>query len=304
MLYGYYDRQAMRIVRQAQAQAQAAFQAAMQPQAPPLVPKLGTEPEEGDMLNNFLIGCDPEFILLDNEGKTAKASQYFPYAGLIGYDHGGRVAELRPKPAKGTYTVLLRLQELIQSKPVIAVPHRLRAGAICNNDCLGGHVHLGFNGMTSGQGTFLGGQLNEKGAQVTKALDALTKVLEHLDILPKNECAKRRNSAQAVAGYYGAYGDVRDSNGHMEYRTMASWLYDPKVAFLCLTAAKLAAVDPKGAYEALQDCTSWKGLKAWLDSYRSKDVNAKRLEEKITDLKKLQVDPTVNFRERWENLEV
>jgi hypothetical protein len=216
------------------------------------------------------------------------------------------VAEYRPEPSKGVFALVRKLQTLIKNTKVPDAS--LRAGAICNNDCLGGHIHFGFNsfqeGVSRNLGTRDGYKLNTKGIEVTRALDALTKVLEHLDILPKNESNQRRTSYQAINYGYGQFGDVRDCNGHMEYRTMASWLYDPRIAFLCLTAAKLAASDPVGAFQALHDCTSFAGLHKWLNTYKSKDVNALRVSEKVLEpgLKPLQIDPSINFKERWEEL--
>ena len=85
---------------------------------------------------------------------------------------------------------------------------------------------------------------------------------------------------------------------------MASWLYDPKVAFLVLTAAKLAAADPGGTMQALKNCGDFATFEKWLAQYKGKDVNAARATEKLLDkgLKYIQVDPEVDFRERWERL--
>jgi hypothetical protein len=294
------------------AQQMQQIMAAVQYQNPPIavvpeVPNLGTD-EEGTMINNFRVGCDPEFMLLDASGRTVNANRYFPQNGEIGYDHNGRVAEFRPSPSKGVFPIVKKIQNLIKSPRIQELNTKFRAGAVCNEDCLGGHVHFGFNVFVNqpmgGYGVKHGYQLNERGVKVTKALDALTKTLEHLDILPKLESDKRRKSAQGQGNHYGSFGDVRDCNGHMEYRTMASWLYDPRIAFLCLTAAKLAAADPEGTTTALENCTSFTGLRKWLDNYKTKDINATRASEKILEegLRPLQVDPTVNFRERWENL--
>jgi hypothetical protein len=291
---------------QQNAHLQNAFANALAAQAPAQPISADLDPEEGDMINDFKVGCDPEFLILTPQGGTDYANKYFPHYGEIGYDHGGRIAEFRPGPSKGVLPIVKKIQALVAK---VKVPGKLRAGAMCNDEPLGGHVHLGFNGFPvrppAGYGTRNGYALNAKGQEVTKALDALTKTLEHLDILPKNESASRRGGGHG----YGAYGDVRDCNGHMEYRTMASWLYDPKVAFLCLTAAKLAAADPTGTQEALRyvsDHPSWTKFKHWLEQYETKDINAKRATEKLLDkgLPFLQVDPNVDFRERWGELGV
>lgn len=262
--------------------------------------------EDKDVINTFRVGCDPEFILLDGMGKTVAASTFFPQHGPVGWDHGGRIAEFRPDPSRGVYLIVKKIKSLMET--ALQANKRLRAGAFCNNECLGGHIHFGFNAFDEkplgNTGALSGGKLNARGAQVTKALDTLTKTLESLDILPKAESTSRRKSNEGHIYHYGDYGDVRDCSGHMEYRTMASWLYDPKVAFLCLTAAKLAATDPEGSYATLKNCDSFKDLMTWVETYKGKDLNAARTVEKLVGggLKGLQVDPTVDFRERWEKL--
>lgn len=258
--------------------------------------------EENQMLNDFKVGCDPEFVLLNGQGKRVDADEVFPnYADPIGCDHNGRLVEFHPEPTKGVLLIVQKIRQLIQDPRLAG--YKLRAGAVCNGDTLGGHVHFGFNSFINrcnGLGTREGCVLNDRGKEVTKALDTVTKALEHLDILPKNECLARRGHAHG----YGRYGDVRDCNGHMEYRTMASWLYDPKVAFLCLTAAKLAAVDPEGTVEMLKNCDSFATLEKWIAQYKSKDMNAARASEKLMEkgLRHLQVDPEVDFKGRWERL--
>ena len=287
-------------------------QAAVNPVVPPPPPApswLDLPAEEGDMINDFKIGCDPEFMLC-KDGRLLAANQYFPNGGEIGYDHGGRVAELRPGPSLGIMPIMRKLQDLINGPLITPIDAKLRAGAFWNADCLGGHIHFGFNCFTkkppAGNGLHHGGELSARGRQVTDALDALTKILEHLDILPEAESRQRRGSGQGEANHYGAFGDVRDCHGHMEYRTMASWLHDPKVAYMCLTAAKCAASDPEGTKLALEGCTSFLKFRRWLEAYANKDVNAKRASEKLLDkgLKHIQVDPSVDFKGRWGELGV
>lgn len=284
------------------------------------------EVSEG-MINNFLVGCDPEFVGLKEDGGVLNVEKVWLgnspteqqrddfYKAEIGYDHNGRVAELRPSPCKGTYALVKKLQKLIQSPRVEellrAGARKLRAGARAGSESLGGHVHFGF---PRGDDTL---QLSADGNPIydpntgrylaktpdllvnkVKSLDALVRLLEHLDILPRDESIRRRQ------GHYGKFSDVRDSNGHMEYRTMASWLFDPKVAFTCLTAAKIAAADPEGTLKSLTGVTSFQGLVNWIEKYQHKDSNARRLKEKVLDLghPKVRVDPDVNLVERWREL--
>jgi hypothetical protein len=239
------------------------------------------------MLNTFLIGCDPEFVALDSSGAQINLGPFVRGDGEIGFDHGGRVGEFRPGPTRGTYALVKRLQRLINSDTVTRFSAtKLRAGARAGHDTLGGHVHLGFPVPRSVDGR-------------VAALDRVTGVLEALDILPASESKGRRE-----LGAYGRFGDVRDCAGHTEYRTMASWLTDPKVAYLCLTAAKLAACDPVGTAENLPTSASFNNLVEWFRAYRSKDVNARRALDRVLSLghKAIQVYPDVDFRERWREL--
>lgn len=244
------------------------------------------------MINTFMMGCDPEFVALDAQGKQVNVASYVDTTE-VGYDHGGRVGELRPTPTRGTYALVKKLQRLINSTQVNRIPcSKLRAGAKVLNDTLGGHVHFGFSVPSFDRVT--------GGPDVRiRALDKVTKTLEDLDILPKDESIARRKG-----GHYGRWSDVRDSGGHMEYRTMASWLYDPRIAYLCLTAAKLAAADPKGTLEAIKNVASFPDLVRWFENYRSKDINACRATERVLDksLKDIQVYPDVNIKERWQTL--
>jgi hypothetical protein len=239
------------------------------------------------MLNTFLVGCDPEFVALNGNGGQINLADHISANGEVGYDHGGRVGEFRPEPTRGTYALTKRIQRLIKSDAVKCFnASKLRAGARVNHDSLGGHVHLGF-------------PLPRGGDSRITALDRVTAVLEALDILPSEESKARR-----AGGGYGQFGQVRDSQGHTEYRTMASWLTDPKVAYLCLTAAKLAACDPKGTVDTLPANASFNQLVEWFRLYRTKDINARRALERVLSLghKAIQVYPDVDFRARWREL--
>lgn len=261
--------------------------------------------EQEIMINKFMLGCDPEFAALDAKGRQIQADQFIYAAGEVGYDHGGRLLEFRPAPAKGAFALVKRIQRLMKHESLAKInAAKFRAGAKCWQDSLGGHVHFGIKPYKIEPGYNNAGisahNLTPQGVEIVAALDKTTSLLEHLDILPKAESIKRRESGQG----YGRAGDIRDCHGHLEYRTMASWLYDPRVAYLCLTAAKLAAADPAGALDALRNVTSFEGLKNWVERYKNQDANALRACEKVLDkgLKALQVDPEVDFRERWERL--
>src|ERR1700723_1207852 len=159
---------------------------------------LGKESEDECMregshgvLNTFLVGCDPEFVALNGSGQQMNLSAHLRPDGEIGYDHGGRVGELRPEATRGTYALTKRLQRLIRSNVIEGMKAaKLRAGARVNRDTLGGHVHLGIPVPRGGV------------PGIVAALDRVTAVLEALDILPASESRTRRET-----GAYGGFGD-------------------------------------------------------------------------------------------------
>lgn len=250
------------------------------------------------VVNDFLVGCDPEFAVVGS-GRIRAARGYLPLGEGIGDDHGGVIGELRPDPSKSCWTLLNRIGLLIQKLAII--PDKCKAGAFVADGereyGLGGHIHLDvspFDGVLGGRG------YGEKHPARVAALDLLTSVLEKLDILPSKECVLRRQ--QTEYGKYGAFrAQTSGSRYRTEYRTMPSWLTSPRVAYAALTGAKLATVDPEGTLDTLKGVTSFSGLRNWIMGYVSKDRDAERLASWLTEgHKSMLVDPDGDFREKWE----
>lgn len=281
------------------------------------------------LLNNFLIGCDPEFIAMSG-GEIKKLDQVLNKDGEVGYDHGGWVAELRPKPALGTYALLRRMAKQIKNPGLwgkfTTWQPTFKAGAYYHSlgrtITLGGHVHVDldpqeekmipqkiWSGKWDPDNAPIFEEVSLPTMQYTEphklrvaAMDTLTHYLEALDILPKISSEKRRSS-----GLYGSYGDIRvqtrpDGKRHTEYRTMCSWLFDPKVAFLCLTGIKLACVAPEETRETLQlSQVSYGTLQKYFETFQHKDSNARRAVEWVLKGKvnELQGHETADVTERW-----
>ena len=248
------------------------------------------------LVNKFLIGCDPEFVTIDNRGEIYHVHE-IPANGPVGLDHGDRVIELRPEPAKGVYTLVSRIQRLLKDDRLQKMPvAKWRSGAHVLGQSLGGHIHLDKDPGARNPNT---GYYDAILPQI-KALDHMTHRLEALDILPKTECEQRRKG-----GMYGRFSDVRLQPGpHMEYRTMASWLFSPKVAFLCLTAAKLATVDPEGCIETLGRFHNFDPFRKFFENFMHKDDNAARAVDKLLSrgIAACQADPDADFKGKWERL--
>jgi len=260
------------------------------------------EEENVKLANNFLIGCDPEFIGLDKDGKHLNFSTHLSKGGSLGWDHNGDVLEIRPRASKCAFTLMKRMKAILNAAPDLQ-GGKFRAGAYFTTPTrpltLGGHVHLDL--------PYLPKDLDDRTRVL--ALDELTSLYEKLDILPKAECEKRRTSdlgTGLVGGGFGKFGDVRDDKGHIEYRTMASWLFHPRTAYLCLTGAKLVAAHPREALAILlSDKPSERLITKLFASFEARDDDAKRVMEKIIEPRKnLQSYPDTSIQESWKlNLE-
>lgn len=256
----------------------------------PVAAAIPVEEDMSKLSNTFLMGCDPEFVVM-KPPRLVMLQNHLPHGGEIGWDHNGRVGELRPQPTKNCLTLVKRLRTLLKTDNHVQalLTHKWRAGAIVKHDegteTLGGHVHIDIP------------PIGDKADVVIPALDKITEWLEKLDILPMKESKSRRAGEHG----YGRYGDVREHHGHMEYRTMASWLYDPRVAYLCLTAIKLAARFPKDTYRFLAAKTVSDGtFRDYLAKYAAVDDNAKQCADIVKDTIAISTD--TNIQDSWETL--
>ena len=101
--------------------------------------------------NDILIGCDPEFFLIDrNNGFNVSASHFFPHYGEVGSDCS--LAELRPRPNLHEAGLVNELRSLLQR----AYNHihgralfkkrdlHMVAASQLNNASAGFHIHFGL----------------------------------------------------------------------------------------------------------------------------------------------------------------
>lgn len=267
------------------------------------------------VINTFTLGADPEFAILKppkdavivNSGQYAvnshEADGGVPI-GSIGFDHSGRVWELRPAPSSSSYGVMTNIWKLLRSPKLAKVEKfKWKSGALGGLktlededgepqqtdqlDTLGGHVHYGFNHFTATQ---------------MKALHGTTQALLNLDILARKENIKR-----LAAGHYGNTGHdaVRDCEGHVEYRCAPSWLDNPGQALAALTVYKLAAARPQ-AMEWTEDYRLKEGFLDWLEQMSQSDVDAWLLHRLIAKrgFGQIQADPASDFKPNWRKEEL
>lgn len=236
------------------------------------------------LLNDFLLGADPEFIIINNGHMQAYINPVERYAPW-GIDHSGWVIEPHPKPELSVRALISNLHVSLNDFATVAPAGKWRAGAYFHcperNITMGGHVHIDKPAASQDQ---------------VLAMDKFTEHMEALDLLPSEECATRRGS-----GHYGRMGDIRTERGRWEYRTFASWLFSQRITKLCLTGAKLCVVDPAAAGEVLgaRTTASVAKLKAYFERFRHKDEDVDwLLSGKIFD-KALKIKPDRDLREVW-----
>lgn len=249
-------------------------------------------------LNSYKIGADPEFVFLDSQNRVLEGRTFWrdslygsATSAEVGLDHSGRVAELRPAPTKGTYSLIKSMGKALNTSPFIkgvTGASKMLAGAMApNGDSMGGHVH--FDSAT------LGPRFHP---DVLGGLNALTEHFIAAGFFPEDDCEKR-----IAHGYGGPSDAVRHQEGRsVEYRCAPSWLYSPQIAMLYLTAAKLVPLNPVEARTLL----SRKSFHKLKDFFRlfEKDANASRVLERILDPlaspDEIPQDPTADIREVWE----
>lgn len=248
-------------------------------------------------LNSYKIGADPEFVFLDSQNRVLEGRTFWRDAfgsattAEVGLDHSGRVAELRPAPTKGTYTLVKSMRKALVTSPFIkgvTGVSKILAGAMApNGDSMGGHVH--FDHAT------LGSRFEPA---VLRGLNALTEHFIAAGLFPEEDCRRRINH-----GYGTARDAVRFQEGRsVEYRCAPSWLYSPQVAMLYLTAAKLVPLNPADSTRLLSR-KAFHNLKEFFELF-VRDANAKRVLEKILEPigspDEIPQDPSADVREMWE----
>ncbi len=261
-----------------------------------------------NLVNSFLVGADPEYIAIDKAGLLINVAGYTTKDNPdVALDHNGDVLEIKPKPSKSTFRLVRRMRKLLLlhqvSKELIGAGLRLRGGAHYRTPkrmiTLGGHIHFNIPCSTADyrNQTIPIAILSKENQERVKALDALTVLLEDLNILPKEDSHHRRRYGQ---GDYGKLSAVRgaDKDEHFEYRSMCSWLYSPVSTMICLTAAKLVATHPD-----IKMTTSMAALRLLFETFKEKDVDAARVVEKIFEPKlKLEAQVEKDIQETWKSL--
>ncbi|OCT14220.1 hypothetical protein A8709_25645 [Paenibacillus pectinilyticus] len=174
-----------------------------------------------------MLGCDPEFLLMNPQGKVVFADRFLMRSGAVGCDaivlSGHRVilplAELRPQPSVEPLQLakhVRRTMGLAARKIHDESLAWLSGGMPVKGYPLGGHIHFSRCWMNS---------------HLLRALDAY---LALPLVMIEDESTRSRRPR------YGFLGDFRKkSHGGFEYRTLPSWLTTPEITKGVFTLAAL-----------------------------------------------------------------
>jgi hypothetical protein len=196
------------------------------------------------------VGCDPEFAVVDRTGRETNFDlSHTDDHGVIGYDHGGRVGELRPKhgqPADVANHLRAQMtwvkQHLDRSHKVICGGGRPSDGRWAR-ESMGGHIHFGgiqlhnYESMTRQRNWGRSGRrLGSQFAPTT----ADNKLILALDYFIGKRLQKVKGGKRPQGSHYGRCSDIETKNhtgGGFEYRTPPSWLTDPYLTEATLAVA-------------------------------------------------------------------
>lgn len=184
--------------------------------------------------NMISIGCDPEFILMDNKtGAVINADKVFRGYGPLGSDAG--LAELRPSPHTCPLNVVHNIRALLEdaSRKTTCIPIACSA---YKGWVTGFHIHFG---LPKALLLFAADKAQEFIENIILTLDYLVGIPSML----KDTTNDRRLSM----GTYGKPGDYRVSENTLEYRVPGGFhLRSPELTLELLTSAYAVVEDIVG----------------------------------------------------------
>jgi hypothetical protein len=180
------------------------------------------------MKRNLILGCDPEFTIVNGDGELLPASKFFSGGGELGVDGNSALAELRPGISTNPLELVGRIASLLEQGY-----QTVREQGVSNFTFLagpigagerpqGGHIHLGGASLT---------------AVMLKNLSAITSALEMSFFNPVDVLRRR-------SGYYGKVGSFKRKAHGIEWRQPVSWLSTPEIAYLFLASIKIVGDNP------------------------------------------------------------
>lgn len=186
------------------------------------------------------VGCDPEFLVLENGSTRHCDFSHSCTAGNIGTDHSGGCGELRPNygsPAAVTANIRTLLEWIKRNHP----QYKIIAGGGGDNgyQSIGGHIHIGGISLYGNyRSTTRHGYHGPR--DITFMSDDAKLVLA-LDFFIGKRLKKVPGGKRPKGVSYGKPGDIESKSHGFEYRTPPSWITDPYLTEATLAIAKQVA---------------------------------------------------------------
>lgn len=246
---------------------------------------------DGRRMNHFMLGADPEFMILTGSGGTIHATNLGLKAGLaFGADQNDRLVELRAAPSRDAMKVLASILAELRWLYRFIHPDYKHCGwhapAFVHGDGLGGHVHFG--------------RKRPQQEDEVQGLDGLARVMRSASLFDSAGWT-RRGQGDQFGQLYGQYGDIRLQKHGYEYRTLPTWLDNPRLAYLVLVLSKLVIVDPDitAAWnEPQRGASDWELLQGLAKYYKGRDDDALVLYSMMKDPETFRYIGG-DFRLRW-----
>jgi len=194
-----------------------------------------------DNIDDTVIGGDPEFILLSDDGEVKYAGDVsgFDSQGQLGSD--GPLAELRPDPAVEVEEFVGNMINIFSKHPRTRYIKDYEWMAGCcwvtphNTNRIkwpiGGHIHIGTPSIIAKK--FRNDENFKYSVFVT-----MMKIVDELLAIPFMKIEKKKYSVPRRE-HYGYFGDYRTDRDRLEYRTLSgAWLAHPQLATFVLGTAK------------------------------------------------------------------
>lgn len=282
-------------------------------------------------INPFKLGCDPEFVVV-NEDSLITVGNILPGGlGRVSYDHGGLCVEIRPKPSYHVSDVIKDIYEILtgpELQPLrpfkwlgggyAQMPKTVTLfsdGQLAPHDqfgerrvYIGGHVHIELPYRDfHNTDTYA---FNDR----VESYDFFVKTLESVGIIHREQAIARRT-------VWGKFGETQVAHNNSndpgkvfyrtEYRTPYSWMTDPRHAMIVMTGIKLASVAPLFANEVFNkfresnQLDNFEKLVYFFRKFQAFDADAKLVAKRILKDKKpetlanLKANPERNFQETW-----
>jgi hypothetical protein len=185
---------------------------------------------------NVVIGCDPEFVLVGDDGVAIYADTVFHNDSKwakLGSD--GPCAELRPDPSEDINVVIKNIKNLLTNNSSVIENFKWIGGASFKHPTMerrytmGGHIHLGRPA-----------DIKKEGQDLISCQHAVGRILDEMVGVPMIRLdtplpAERRKS-------YGHFGDLKSDNIKLEWRVPSGiWLVHPTLSAAVMSTTKAVA---------------------------------------------------------------